>query len=160
MDALHSALSSQAFGVFVGVWVVGYLLASVLIRRAQGKSPFAPTSNPYLFSEKWASGRALDTWWSKLGGARNCLFVGVSRDKIVIQPHFPFTLGFLPEIYRLETRIPMNRIARLARKRLWFQNTIVLEYFDELRARRFYQLQLRHPEDFLNAVQSCTGIAP
>ena len=95
-----------------------------------------------------------------MGGARNCLFVAVGRDKLVIQPHFPFTLGFLPEIYGLEQQIPLDRILRLSKKRSYFQNVLALEYSDELRSPREFELKLRNPDGFLRAVQSRINIAP
>jgi hypothetical protein len=160
MSEFYRVLASEVFIAFAWIWIVAWLVASVVIRQAKGKLLFAPTSEAFLFSEKWASGRSLDTWWSKLGGARNCLFVAVDRDKLVIQPHFPFTLGFLAEIYGLEQQIPLNRILKLSKKRSYFQNVLALEYSDELGLPREFELILRNPDGFLRAVQSRINFAP
>lgn len=160
MGEFYRVLGNEVFIAFAWIWVVAWLVVSFMIRRAKGKMFFAPTSEAFLFSEKWASGRSLDTWWSKLGGARNCLFVAVGRDKLLIQPHFPFTLGFLPEIYGLEQQIPLDRILRLSKKRSYFQNVLALEYSDELRSPREFELKLRNPDGFLRAVQSRITFAP
>lgn len=160
MNEPHRILGSEYIFAISWIWVVGLLLASFLVRRAKEKALFAPTSQPFSFSEKWASGRSLDTWWSKLGGARNCLFVGVANEKVIIQPHFPFTLGFLPEVYGLDQRIPLPRILRLVRKRSYFQNIVALEFSDELGPSRAFELKLRNPDGFINAVQSRIKVAP
>jgi hypothetical protein len=153
-------LGSDAFFALAVVWVGGWLLASILVRRARGKVSFAPTSESFRFSEKWASGRSLDTWWSKLGGARNCLFVAVGNDKLSIQPHFPFSLGFLPEIYGLEQEIPLSRVVRVTKRKTLFQSIITVEYFDEIRKLRSFELRLRNADGFLNVVQGHAAVAP
>jgi hypothetical protein len=160
MTEYYRVLASEVFIAFAWMWMVAWLVASFVIRRAKGKRLFAPTSEAFLFSEKWASGRSLDTWWSKLGGARNCLFVAVARDKLVIQPHFPFTLGFLAEIYGLERQIPLDRVLKLSKKRSSFQDVLALEYSDELRSPREFELRLRNPDAFLRAVLGRVNIAP
>jgi hypothetical protein len=150
---MDRVLDSDAFAIFAIAWVAGWLLISFLVRRAQRKRFFAPTADVYEFSEKWISGRSLDTWWSRLGGARNCLFVGVGREKLLVQPHFPFVLGFMPEIYHLEQVIPLTRITRITPGRYQLRSVLRLEYSDPDGRRRVLELGLRHPEEFLRIVR-------
>jgi hypothetical protein len=159
MGEINRVLGSDAFVVFVLAWVAGWLLISFLVRRAQGKPFFAPAAQPFQFSEKWASGRSLDTWWSRLGRARNCLFIGVGDEKLFVQPHFPFTLGFIPEIYRLEHAIPLTRITKVTPERSLFRNMIRVEYSDPDGRQQTLELKLRHPEGFLSAVHDHVSVA-
>jgi hypothetical protein len=160
MPDLHGILKSDAFVVFAALWVVGWLLASLLVRRANGKSVFAPSSASFQFAERWASGRSLDNWLSKLGGAGNCLFVGVDRNQFIVQPQFPFSLGFLPDLYRLEHEVPLQSIVRVESHNRLLRRVVTIEYKARTGTMRTVELGLRRPDDFLGALKGHVNIAP
>lgn len=94
-----------------------------------------------------------------MGGARNCLFVGVAQDRVVLIPHFPFTLFFLPEIYRLEHDIPLANVTTVTPRRFLFQELVRVEYSDPSGQSRIVELKLRHPDGFLTSVRGRGGVA-
>jgi hypothetical protein len=53
------------------------------------------------FVERWASARPGSGLVARLSTARNCMQVQVTATELRIHPHFPFTLGFMPELYDL-----------------------------------------------------------
>lgn len=154
MRDLYDFMRSGGFVIIAFVWVGFWLLLSVLVRRARGKYILLPTFADLQFSEKWTSGRSLATWWAKLGGANNCLFVGVGRDAIHIHPHFPFSLGFLPEIYGLDWEIPRSRVVHVERIKSFIGTSVRLEFSDGSATRQAIELRLRHPDEFLNSLRN------
>lgn len=91
-------------------WVALVVAASAIYRTSRGKPVLTRAPNEPVFLERWTSGRSLRNVLTRLGGARNCLLVAVTRDALVIRPHFPFTLLFLPEVYGLDWTIPRSSI--------------------------------------------------
>lgn len=86
---------------WIGLWVG----ASIIYRKSRGKPLFPRKPQDAAFFESNASGHSNRNRLTKLGGARNCLSVAVTKDAVVIQPRFPFNLMFLPEIYDFEYTI-------------------------------------------------------
>jgi hypothetical protein len=93
----------------MALWIIG----SVLYRRSEHKPIFRPRFDNPLFLETWRSGRSLRNILTRLGGARNCLWVAVADGQLRIAPHFPFSLMFLPEIYRAEVAVSGSAIRRI-----------------------------------------------
>lgn len=125
-------------------WIIFALAGSALYRRLHDKPiiPRAPAAA--LFVEKWAS-----SLW-----ANNCLLVAATRELLLVTPRFPFTLLFLPEIYRLEHRIPIRSIRRVSRRQRAFSNNIIIRHGPDERQLR---LRLRDP-DGLIAVLAKLGV--
>lgn len=92
------------------LWVGGWIAASIVWRRKNGKPivPRAPAGA--AFSRSWISGASHRDFFSEMGGARGCLMVAVTADRLIIRPNFPFNLMFLPDIYDLEHDIPRTDI--------------------------------------------------
>jgi hypothetical protein len=152
MRELSGYLQPNFLFAIAGAWVAFWLLLSLLVRHARGEHVFAQTPEELQFSEKWTSGRSLKTWWSGLGGARNCLFVGVGRDTVYIHPHFPFSLGFIPEIYGLDLEIPRARIIRVEKTEKFLRHIVRVEYSDVAGASRTFELTLRNADQFVSAI--------
>jgi hypothetical protein len=96
-------------GAWAGLFFL-WLALSVLYRRARGKPLFARARPDATFTERWASARAGAGLLSRLSTARNCMQVQVSATELRIHPHFPFTLGFMPELYGLDHVIPLHTL--------------------------------------------------
>ena len=65
-------------------------------------------------------------------------------------PQFPFNLGFLPEVWRLEHRLHRTS-AEVTINRSLVKRYVLLRYKDGRRAD--LELRLNHPEAFVTAVQ-------
>lgn len=117
-------------------WIILALAGSALYRRLHDKPivPRAPATS--LFVEKWAS-----SLW-----ANNCLIVAATRELLLVTPRFPFTLLFLPEIYRLEHRIPIRTIRKVIRRRRTLSNNIIITHGPDERRLR---LRLRDPDGLI-----------
>lgn len=124
-------LDSPWIALFPLVWIGGWIGASVLYRLREGKAVFPGLPDGAVFAQRMASGRSLRTWWTSLGGAKNCLTVGVTRTELVVTPMFPFNLMFLPEIYGLELRIPLTAITRVEKKPGALGQRLVVHFGDK-----------------------------
>lgn len=132
------------------MWLAGWTAASIVYRRASHK-PVRPTAPPdALYVERRTSGRNLRTLLGRIGGARNCLLVYVTAHDVVVTPHFPFTLMFLPEIYGLELSVPRAQVRLSERRTLVGRKSIIVSRQGE---GDLLELRLRDVSGFQNAVQ-------
>ncbi|MCI0423025.1 MAG: hypothetical protein L0387_12425 [Acidobacteria bacterium] len=93
------------------VAVASLVLLSVAYRLSRGKPILTPEFRNVHFLESWRSGRASHTYFSVIAaGLRNCLWIAVTQDELIVGPHFPFSLLFIPEILHLDYRVPGKRI--------------------------------------------------
>lgn len=129
-------------------WVAAVALVSVLYRRSKGKAIFADVPDKTLFIEKWTSGRSLRSLVTKLGGAHNCLLVVVTQDALVVRPHFPFTLLFLPEVFGLDCMIPRSAIRRVQMQCGLIRKSVAVEFEATPGQAESLELSLRAPEEF------------
>ena len=134
-------------------WMGFVILASILYRRSKGKPIWYLKETQVLFSEKRVSGNSHRTWYTKLGGANNALFVAVTPDVLVVRPHFPFNLMFIPEIYGLESRIPLSQLRSVDPRRKMGQDIIDIEFETAEGQRERLSLGLRHRARFLEALR-------
>lgn len=132
-------------------WIALVIAVSIAFRRSRGKQ-LVPKSPPdAIFSERGCSGRSLDTPWAKLGGARNCLLVALTPERIVISPVFPFNLMFLPEIFGLDHSIRFSDIQNITDRWGIFSRHVMVTYGDP-RVRRM-ELRLQKREAFLERLR-------
>ena len=95
---------------FVLLGFVGVLLLSVSYRTVKNKPFTLPTIAVTQFYETWRSGWSNKTFLASYIGFPQCLWVVVTQDTLMIGPHFPCTLLFLPEVLGMEYRIPGRHI--------------------------------------------------
>ena len=145
------ASNFDSFFVFGVAWFLFWLAASIVYRKVRGKRVLIPAKHEVVFEEKGASGRSLKTWWTRLGGASNCLIVSVTRSRLIIRPIFPFTLLFIPEIYDLEHSIGLVEITNIDVQPSAFRQVAVVEFQERQQLRRI-EITLRNPDRFLQAV--------
>jgi hypothetical protein len=125
---------------FAFLWNVAYVVWRIRKLRREGRDVFARVPEGALFVEKWTSGGSDLTFWSRLGGARNCLLVALTADRLVVRGHFPFNLFGVSS--DLEHDVPVGSVeaveaaASCVRVRL---------------AGRTLTLALRNPNGFLGA---------
>jgi hypothetical protein len=96
--------------VFPVAWLAVWVVSSIIYRRMSGKPIFPRVPDSAVFAEAWRSGRSLKNVLTSIGGASNCLLVYVADGALTIVPVFPFNLLFLPEVYGLETTVPISDV--------------------------------------------------
>lgn len=128
------------------IWIAFVIAASLIYRRAAGKPVLFFTLRSASFLERTASGHSNDNFLRRLGGARNCLVVGVVADRLIVRPFFPFNLVFLPEIYGLEHEIAIKDVVRAELGRSFWQKSLVVTYRNQSAETRSLTLYLKDPE--------------
>ena len=154
MQELWPALGEHFPALFAGAlaWVLLWVGISIAYRKWKGKPLFARAPSDTRFLEAWTSGRSNRNVLTKFGGARNCLLVAVTQDSLIVHPHFPFSLLFLPEIYDLDYVIPRKDIRSITPKRTWLGGTVEVVFALPTESVRSIELKLRQPHQFLQAV--------
>lgn len=138
------------FAFFIA-WFLFLLIASIVYRKVRRKKVLIPARHEVVFEERGASGRSLRTWWTRLGGAYNCLVVSVTRSRLVVRPIFPFTLLFLPEVYDLEHSIGLTEITNINIQSGVFRQLAVVEFQEGQQLRRI-EFTLRDSDGFLQSI--------
>ena len=140
------------YGVAIA-WVFTITLVSVIFRKAKGKALLVVEPASALFTERWTSGRSLGNFIGRLGGARNCLFVAVTDDALIVRLHFPFSMLFLPEIYGLEMTVERARVrdVSLVSGLMGSRSLVTIEKPSGSRFQ--FELRLRDPEGFEQALR-------
>jgi hypothetical protein len=106
----------------------------------------------YTFHEGMASGRSHKNWWTRLGGARNCLRVTVTDSEVWIRPFFPFSL--LAGDFDLAHHIPRSSILGAELSNSSFLRSVLLDFRLADGNQRRMQLYLGDPNAFLAALKS------
>ena len=140
-------------------WLAAWVAASAVFRLIRGKPVFTRPPPQPLFVERWRSGRSMNGFFSRLGGANRVLMVAISRDLLVIRPQFPFTLMFLPEIYGLEIEARLRDVVEARVEKTLFLSWVFVTVRDETGAVRRLKLQLRDPAGFLAALERAPQIS-
>ncbi len=136
------------------LWVPFWLIVSVAYRRMHGKPVLFFGVRDAVFQERAASGSSTWSWYTRLGGARNALVVAVTHDRLIVRPFFPFTLLFLPEIYKLECEVPLHEILCVKEQKTTFTRRVRVEFRDpDSGQTREFLLQLRDPAAFVAALK-------
>jgi hypothetical protein len=76
--------------------MLGWLILSFAFKyfwhRSKGRFFDDPPDSAVIYSEGFASGRSLKSWWTRLGGASNCLKVMLTAERFFVRPIFPFLI--------------------------------------------------------------------
>lgn len=128
-------------------------VVSICYRRHKSRALLAIQPDGTIFAEVWVSGRSTKSWLTRWG-ALDSLRVSVTKKALVVHPHFPFTLGFMPELLDLEHVIPLSSVISIAKARWWFTPRPALAIvFDSSNGRKSIELALRNPGAFLMAMR-------
>lgn len=135
-------------------WLAFWIIASIIYRRSKGKPLLRPRFDHPLFLETWRSGHCLRNVITRFGGARNCLWIAVNENSLLVGPHFPFNLMFLPEIYHLEYDGPGHSIRAVERADGLLTRNRVRVTIERLRGgEEIFDVYLRDPDGFIRAVE-------
>jgi hypothetical protein len=135
------------------LWLTCVIAASAIYRRLVGKPVLFFNLPAASFLERAASGHSNDNILRQIGGARNCLVVGVVADRFIVRPIFPFTLMFLPEIYGLEYDIKVSDIVGTKLGRFLWMKKLVVTFLNERAQTRSVTLYLKNPERLAELLQ-------
>lgn len=143
--------------IFPVGWILCWTIASLAYRKMQGK-PIFYSRPPSLRFRQWnASGHSHRSWFTRLGGANGCLVVQVTNTELDIHPFVPFNWFFLPEIYGLEYRIPLNQVLSAVIVKKFLGTRVEVEFITKGRTPEKVSLFLKRPEEFLAAIGHLPG---
>ena len=126
----------------------GYL-AWLYIRARKMKPRFEPAE--VVFQEWFASGCSRKNILTKLGGARNCLRLVVTRSFLWVTTWFPFSL-ILP-FYDLEHVIPLDAILSVRRSDDFGMSGILITYRDATGDEHTLKLRPKQPDGFIRSLR-------
>jgi len=140
---------SPVSGMYPFFGMAGWLVASLIYRLSRGKPILFFTVPGASYLERFASGNSNRHWYTRFGGANNCLVVAIVRGKLVVRPWFPFNLMFLPEIFGIEEEIPLERIQSVQVTKKFFTRRVRVDYRNVDRESQSLTLLLKKPDEFL-----------
>jgi hypothetical protein len=146
------ALLSPPYLLFA-VAIAIVVALSVAYRRSRFKPLGATPPSEALFVERWRSGRSTAHLLAR-GGMTSGLMVAVTPHELIVQPHFPFTLAFLPEYLDLEHIVRRKDIRSVKQVLIgWLMKREVVEVqFDSANRRHTLHLELEDPAAFTFAI--------
>ncbi len=158
----HSMLPFGGVPLWVGLLLVVASLAHMsmwfyLTRDRRVRFPAIP-DGLILFDESTASGASQTTWWTRIGGASNCLKLKVTTAEIWIRLLFPFSM--LAQLSDLAHRIPRASVLRVGELQSVFGNAVVLEYRRSNGAICTLHLRPRDRTKFLLSLNSPPPLPP
>lgn len=136
------------------LWIGGWIAASIVWRRRRGLPIYPRVPPGAVFSRQWISGASQRDIITQLGGARGCLMVAVTRDRLIIRPNFPFNLMFLPQVYDLEHDIARTDILSADLRRGLFGPLAVISFRQPGGLARTVELRSLYTEELIAALQS------
>ncbi len=104
-----------------------------------------------VYEERFASGASQRNILTKIGGARNCLRLVVTRDILWVTSWFPVSL--LATVYDLEHVIPLRSISSVELSRYFGFDTLLLTYSDGSGTTHILRLIPKNRERFLAAIE-------
>ena len=159
-DVGHKKMPQEPFkfieAYFLELWLLcfGWILVVFTFKyfwqRSKGHFPEDPASTSTVFSESFASGRSLKSWFTRLGGASNCLKVMLTRDRSIIRPLFPFlVLG--PELDLVHS-IPLTSLESIDKRTGSFRSCIRIRFKLPAGEQREIEIQSKKPGQLENAL--------
>jgi hypothetical protein len=103
-----------------------------------------------IYQEWFASGHSWKNTLTRLGGARNCLRLVVTKDLLWVTSWFPFSLfmGF----YDLEHVVPRGQVISIRRSQGFLKSSVILTFQDADGAEHTLSLYPRRQAEFLRSL--------
>jgi len=144
--------------VLLGISIVGVVFVlSIAYRVYKGKPIFRPEFEEVHFFETWQSGWSNRDWLTRLGGARNCLWIAVTQDALWISPHFPFNLFFIPEAFHLDYRIPGEAVREFTRRSSGDETGVVIRFRHATGQEDSFEFTVKDFQKFQEAMKQMRG---
>ncbi len=136
------------------------LLLSVAYRLYKGNPIFRPDFDQVRFLDTWRSGWSDRDTLTRLGGARNCLWIAVTQDELWISPHFPFNLLFIPEAFHLDFRIPGRAVIKMTERSVGGESRGIIRFRHATGEEDSFEFTVKDLRGFrkaLNAIRQIGG---
>ena len=146
-------MPSQIYPVLGGlnitaaVAVFGYMVWRY-VRSLQMRPNF--TQADVVFQEWFASGCSQKNIITKMGGARNCLRLVVTRSFLWVTSWFPFSL--IAPFYDMEHVIPLRSITSVRQERFLGTLTFIVTFTAQTGVRRSLRLAPKNPVAFTQSL--------
>lgn len=101
------------------------------------------------FHETMLSGRSLKNWLTRVGGARNCLEVFVTPERVVIRPILLFDLFALTSIYGLRQTFLRRWITGVEKRDGMLAKTVVLRWRDDSGEENEFELDVSKRDELV-----------
>lgn len=99
-----------------------------------------------LFEERWASGHSDKSFFTRMGGANNCLHITLTDQELWVAVHSPFSA--LASQIDLHHRIMLDAVTNIEQNGKWVHMTFMLEAGDG----RKISLRLRNADHFYKTI--------
>jgi hypothetical protein len=143
----HSSSTITYLSIASSLIPLAYLLW--LYAKARKLKPkIAPTE--IVFQEWFASGCSQKNFLTKIGGARNCLRLVVTKKILWVTSWFPFSL--LSPFYDMEHVIPLENIISIRPTKFLGRKTYLLSYRDANGAEHQLRLLPKQPDVFIQSL--------
>lgn len=103
-----------------------------------------------VYQERFASGSSQKNILTKLGGARNCLRLVITRNFLLVTSWFPFSL--ITPIYDLEHVIPLGSIVSIRRSNFLGVSSFLLTYRGVEGLQHTLRLRPKNPDIFIRSL--------
>jgi len=133
--------------IISSVALLGYLVW-LYVSALRAKPRFVQAD--VVFQEWFASGNSQKNFFTKIGGARNCLRLVVTGSFLWVTSWFPFSL-FAP-FYDMEHVIPLGSITSVRHSLLFGKPTVLLTFVANNGVSRSLRLAPKNPEDFCKSL--------
>ena len=137
----------RLLSIVASVGCFGYLVW-LFVRARKTRPRFEPTE--VVFQERYASGCSQKNILTKLGGARNCLRLVVTRRVLWVTSWFPFSL--ITPFYDLEHVIPLDAIISVRRSSFLGRATLLLSYRGSEGDEHTLRLLPKQPDAFIQSL--------
>jgi hypothetical protein len=118
------------------------------VRKNRKGSIFPQVSEiEILYKEKFASGCSCKNIFTRLGKARYCLTLTITKNELWVVPFFPFNL--VSGIYDLEHRIKKDSIKSIKESGFLGIKSFIITYMDEKQKRRTIKISPESSNDFI-----------
>ena len=144
----------QYLALFNIAWFSLLIIASVVHRRAKGRPILSWSVPGARYFHRFASGHSHKSFFTKLGGASNCLIVAVTNDRLIVRPFFPFTLMFLPEFYALDVDVPLSSVEGAELKKGALHQRVHIWFRDSDGQRQEFTVMTKEPDKLLSFLPS------
>lgn len=146
-------MNQQLPPFLIWLWIAGVLigLASVLVIYFKRHSR-CPRISPddVLYQESFASGYSTKNLLTRLGGARNCLRLVVTKDFLWITSWFPFSL--FTTFYDLEHVVPRSNLRAVEPTSVFWRKGVRITFLDAASDVHTVVAVLRDVDGFLAAL--------
>jgi len=136
-------------------WVVVSFTFKYFWHRSKGRFFQDPPTSDVLYSEGYASGRSLKSWFTRLGGASNCLRVVLTHERLFVRPAFPFLI--LGPDFDLVHSVPLKNIESAIRKDRTLMKQISIRFRLADGATREIEITSKKSDQFESTLSALIG---